>query len=110
MMKWLERAKREIPKSTGVATDVTADRNLMSATAVLERDASENSPSSFVSNGSAPAGAFRKIMSATGSTTRMTETPASHARATPALGTKETRRWLPSDIEEAPPGDLPQEW
>jgi|SRR5580704_2301261 hypothetical protein len=53
-MNWLERARREIPKSARRRTANSAERTLTAVTAVPHRALWEKSRASIGSNGSAP--------------------------------------------------------
>jgi hypothetical protein len=53
-MNWLERARREIPKSARRGTANSAERNLTAVMAVSNRAFWEKSRASIGSNGSAP--------------------------------------------------------
>jgi hypothetical protein len=91
MTNWLERAKREIPKSAGLPTAITAERNLTAVTAVPHPGKPGISRGSIGSNGSAPAEGFREI-------------EAANAAASPLNLDEETaiREWL-AHIEETDP-------
>lgn len=96
MTKWLERAKREIPKLPGGVTAITDDRGSMSATAASQ-GAPETSSVSIGSNGSTPDDA-----------STIFQMPARNPAGREAV--PRPRRWLPPDIEEVPADELPPEW
>ena len=54
MTNWLERARREIPRSADRATANSDERSLTTVTAVIDQANSENSGPSIGSNGSTP--------------------------------------------------------
>ena len=109
MTKWLERAKREIPKIPDRATAITADRCPTSVTAVSGQGTSENSRASIGSNGSKPAEGLREI------------TPSCSDEGSAILGSMARnlagrkaapypRRGLSPDVEEVPTDEVPPEW
>ena len=60
-MNWLERARREIPKSARRRTANSAERNLTAVMAVPHPGLWEKSAASIGSNGSTPSGDFSEI-------------------------------------------------
>lgn len=61
MANWLERARREIPRSTDWGTAKTDEENPTAVTSVPKPGESENLQASIGSNGSVPVGASREI-------------------------------------------------
>lgn len=95
MTKWLERAKREIPKLPHRVTAITDDRGSTSATAISTQ--SETSSVSIGSNGSTQDEASTIFQ-------MPARNPAGHEMV------PRPRGWLSPDIQEVPADELPPEW